>query len=145
LLFANAIHSAKRYWKSTGQKFHATMMSRRSQHEGFFPMASDQSMSSVEAFRAKTSALRARARASTAGVQDYGRNLPVSLAKYDLVTQSWKTFQHSLFGDLIAFSETWPRSGMMQNGIAYRLRPLVRLTDATECGLLPTPDASSGN
>ena len=39
------------------------------------------------------------------------------------------------------FSETWPRSGLMRNGIAYQLPPLVRLTDAIGSGLLPTPAA----
>jgi DNA (cytosine-5)-methyltransferase 1 len=42
---------------------------------------------------------------------------------------------------LSAFSETWPRSGMTRNGIAYQLPPLVRLTDATESGLWRTPSA----
>jgi hypothetical protein len=33
---------------------------------------------------------------------------------------------------------------MMRNGIAYRLPPLVRLTDATESGLWPCVTSSSG-
>jgi hypothetical protein len=46
------------------------------------------------------------------------------------------------FGEgLTAYSETWPRSGMMQSGIAYRLPPLVRLTDGTGSGLWRTPQA----
>jgi hypothetical protein len=40
---------------------------------------------------------------------------------------------------LTVFSETWPRSGLMRNGIAYQLPPLVPLTDATGPGLWPTP------
>ena len=43
------------------------------------------------------------------------------------------------------FSEPWPRSGMMRNGTAYQLAPLARLTDATACGLLPTPRATDGD
>ena len=43
------------------------------------------------------------------------------------------------------FSETWPRSGMTRNGIAYLLPPLVRLTDETGSGLLPTPRAIYGD
>jgi hypothetical protein len=37
------------------------------------------------------------------------------------------------------FSETWPRSGLMRNGIAYQLPPLVRLTDEIGSGLWATP------
>jgi hypothetical protein len=40
---------------------------------------------------------------------------------------------------LAEFSETWPRSGIMLNGIAYQLEPLAPLTSATGCGLWPTP------
>jgi len=46
-----------------------------------------------------------------------------------------------LEGGLSAFSETWPRSGMMRSGTAYQLPPLVRLTDGIASGLLPTPAA----
>lgn len=41
------------------------------------------------------------------------------------------------------FSETWPRSGLMQSGTAYRLPPLAPLTDETASGLLPTHVASN--
>ena len=37
------------------------------------------------------------------------------------------------------FSETWPRSGTMQSGIAYQLPPLVPHKNVKDCGLLPTP------
>ena len=62
----------------------------------------------------------------------------------DQNTYCWKTSQLSLFGGLETFSESWPRSGMMQNGIAYRRPPLVRLTDVTGCLLWPTPTAMTG-
>jgi hypothetical protein len=42
------------------------------------------------------------------------------------------------------FSETWPRSGLMRNGTAYQLPPLVRLTDGTGSGLLPTMRSGDG-
>jgi len=48
-----------------------------------------------------------------------------------------------LDGSSVPFSETWPRAGMTVNGRAYQLAPLVRLTDATECGSWPTPRAYS--
>src|SRR3990172_688208 len=79
----------------------------------------------------------------TVNVQDYGKNSVELLAKYDPDTQSWRTCQLSLVeteGDGLAeFSETWPRSGMMRNGIAYQLPPLVPLTVEIEFGSLPTP------
>ena len=73
---------------------------------------------------------------------DYGQNTPVLLASYDHATQSWRTSQHCLVEGLTVFSETWPRSGTMQSGIAYRLQALVRLTDETGFGLWLTPRAS---
>jgi hypothetical protein len=39
------------------------------------------------------------------------------------------------------FSTTWPRSGTMRNGTAYRLRPLAPLTAGTGSGLWQTPVA----
>ncbi len=57
-------------------------------------------------------------------------------------SRSWKTWQHCLLGGWEEFSETWPRSGRMRNGIAYRRAPLVPLTSAIVSGsLLPTPRA----
>ena len=50
-----------------------------------------------------------------------------------------------LDGSSVPFSETWPRAGMTVNGRAYQLAPLVRLTDATESGSWPTPDARDAN
>ena len=90
-------------------------------------------------FPAKISATQGSGPASTASGQDYGQSSPELLASYDPATRSWRTSQLCLDGDLDEFSETWPRSGMTRNGIAYRLPPLVRLTDATVLGLLPTP------
>jgi hypothetical protein len=46
---------------------------------------------------------------------------------------------------LTEFSETWPRSGMMRNGIAYQLPPLVPLTDETASGLWPTPTSQDND
>lgn len=94
---------------------------------------------SAEDFPVRTSAtqdlgLELRERAA-----DYGKNTPDLLAKYDPDTFSWKTQQHCLIEGLESFSGTWPRSGMMRNGIAYQLPPLVRVTDVTEFGFWPTP------
>lgn len=79
---------------------------------------------------------------------DYGLKSPDFLANYDQLTSSWRTSQHCLLAQLnsqadglAVYSETWPRSGMMQNGTAYQLPPLAPLIGETVSGsLLPTPD-----
>jgi hypothetical protein len=98
-------------------------------------------MSSVAASPAKTSALRARARDLRASAAAYGRKSPDFLASYAPATSSWKTSQRCLVEGWTRFSGTWPRSGMMQNGIAYRLLPLAPLTKGTASGLWRTPTA----
>jgi hypothetical protein len=80
-----------------------------------------------------------RARALAASAAAYGRNTGDLLANYDPVTSSWKTSQLCLIEGLTSFSETWPRSGTMRNGIAYQLPPLVPLTGGTGYGSWPTP------
>ncbi len=79
----------------------------------------------------------------TALAPAYGQKLPDLLASYDLSTSSWRTSQLSLEGGLTLFSEIWPRSGTMQNGIAYQLQPLVRLTAGTGGTAWATPRSSS--
>jgi len=94
--------------------------------------------------RARTLALLDEAPGLRESVPAYGENIPVSLASLDPVSSSWRTSQHCLVEGLETFSETWPRSGTMRNGIAYLLPPLVPLTDVTDYGLLPTPCAQEG-
>lgn len=88
--------------------------------------------------RAKTLACRAKALGLKVSKAAYGESTPVLLAKFDRAMSLWKTSQLCLEGGLAEFSETWPRSGMMRNGIAYQLLPLAPLTSEIECGLLPT-------
>lgn len=66
-----------------------------------------------------------------------------SLARYDPGSSSWKTSQLCLVEGWAEFSETWPRSGMMLNGIAFQLPTLVRANFGTEFGLWPTPNAAA--
>ena len=73
----------------------------------------------------------------------YGENTAGSLASYDPASSSWKTSQLCLVEGLAPFSATWPRSGMMRNGIAYQLPTLVRDNFGTEFGLWPTPNATA--
>jgi len=70
----------------------------------------------------------------------FGKNTSEPFARFDRGSYSWKTYQHSLTGGLILFSETWPRSGTMQNGIASQLPVLVPLTDGIESSSWATPN-----
>jgi hypothetical protein len=67
---------------------------------------------------------------------------PELLANLDPDSSSWRTSQRCFIEGLTEFLETWPRSGLMRSGTAFRLPPLVRLTEETEYGLLPTPSAT---
>jgi DNA (cytosine-5)-methyltransferase 1 len=101
------------------------------------------STSSAEASPARTLASQERGRGCQVNVPDYGESTPASFASFDPDTSSWRTSQHCLVEGLQRYLETWPRSGLMRNGTAYQLPPLVRLTVETESGLLPTPEASN--
>ena len=93
---------------------------------------------SAEGSRVKTFPLREDVRALKASAAAYGQSTPELLASYDRVTSSWRTRQACLVSGWEEFSETWPRSGLMRSGIAYRLEPLARPTSEIVSGLLPT-------
>jgi len=140
---ARLAHSAAASSRNTGRTSHATMTCEPSPlnvsgQTELFPT------SSVEGSPAKTSAMSASARALMASAAASGQNTPELLARFDRDTLSWKTSQPYLDGDYPEFSETWPRSGLMRNGIAYQLPPLAFPMIATEFGLLPTPRANRG-
>ena len=65
-----------------------------------------------------------------------------SFASFDPASSSWKTSQLSLAGGLEPFSETWPRSGLMRSGIAYRLTTLAPISKEIGSGYWPTPRAA---
>ena len=100
--------------------------------------------SSAAASPAKTSASPEKEPGLPVQGPVFGTSLLGSFAQYGPDGWSSKTSQLSLLADSEPFSETWPRSGWMRSGIAYRLVPLVRRTAETESGLLPTPTASNG-
>ena len=102
------------------------------------------SIVSAEASPAKTSRQQAKARASTEREAGCGQSSRVLLAKFDHNTRSWKTPQCSLFGDSDECLETFPRSGMMQNGLLWELMTLERPTDASASGYWRTPDTGAG-
>lgn len=67
-----------------------------------------------------------------------GLNMQESFATFDRLSSSWKTSQLCLDGELSAFLETWPRSGTMRNGSAYKRRQSVIRIPEIGSGLLPT-------
>jgi len=72
---------------------------------------------------------------------DYGSSMPASLTSYDHDTQSWKTSERLLTGDLIEYSGALPKSGMMRNGRIYALLISERPIGGKESGLWRTPNS----
>jgi hypothetical protein len=89
----------------------------------------------------RTSPTQGNAPGSTERGLDYGAKSQGSFSSYDRDSRSWKTYQLCLDGAWEEFSETWPRSGMTQSGIAFQRRQLERCTIGTGFGLrlIPTP------
>ena len=65
-------------------------------------------------------------------------------ANYDRESLCWRTWQRCLLEGWTEFSGRWPRSGLMRNGIAYRLPPLVPRISGTERLYWVTPTAVEG-
>lgn len=61
-----------------------------------------------------------------------------SLAWFDQDSSFWRTYQQSLVTDWEPYLETWPRWGLMQGGVAYRLQVLEPATKEIDGGYLPT-------
>ena len=102
-------------------------------------------MASAVDFLARTRALDkpsgASALASTASAQDSSATSSVWPMTYDPSSSSWRMCQASLVPDLDKFSEPWPRSGLMQSGVAFlHPRPASPIV-VIASGLLPTPAA----
>ena len=93
----------------------------------------------LAAFPVKTLALQEKAQESQGNDQECGATWRASLAKYDPDSCSWKTVQHSLFGDLESSLVTWPKSGMTAAGQCWELPTLAHCTSETDSGLWPTP------
>ena len=101
-------------------------------------------MSSLADSPARTFPLQAKATGSTASEADSGQKWPVSLAKYDPASRSWKIPQ-CLFGEgLTRSSRTWPNWGMVAGGECWALTPLDILITEPDCGWLPTPSGVPG-
>ena len=137
---ARSIRSVDASSPSTGQMFPSMTTCEPSQATDCEQMELPL-MSSAAGSPARTSASPDAAPASRASTAVYGRSTPELLANYDPSTQSWRTSQRCLIEGWALFSETWPRSGLMQSGIAYLLPPLVPRIIETGSGLWPTPTA----
>lgn len=100
--------------------------------------------SSLEGSHAKTYRLQETKKAlAKAQGRASGQSAPVLLGRFDPITQSLKTSQHSLLENqgngLSEFYGTYPRSGMMRSGTVYQLPNLARTITEIGSGLLPTP------
>src|SRR3546814_14141300 len=101
-------------------------------------------MSSRAASPARTSASRDAASDFPVSVPVSLRRSPVWLANFDHSSFCWRTSQSCLVEGLETFSERWPRSGMMRNGIAYQRPSLARPISEIARGFLPTPTKGGG-
>ena len=72
-----------------------------------------------------------------------GQKCIASFATYDPDSCSWRTSQGTFPWGSDEFLETWPRSGMTRNGVAYQQPPLVPLTDVIASSSWPTPRANT--
>jgi len=142
-VFANRTNIAKPFCESIGLTFQSLKTSKTLTQANI-----KTSMSCAAGSPALTFQSAGNLKDSTGKGRAFGLNMPDLLAKLDLNTQSWRTSQTCLLallentGDGLAeYSETWPRSGMMRNGIAYRLPILAAGQNGTESGFLPTPTA----
>jgi hypothetical protein len=101
---------------------------------------------SAEGSHARTSLTLESGRVSERGREaGFGSSSPESFARWSPDTSSWRTSQLCLLAGSATFSERWPTSGTMRNGIASRLPPLVRHTSETESSSWPTPRATDGD
>jgi len=81
-----------------------------------------------------------------------GMILKGSFATFDRISSSWRTFQTSLMGELMPFSEPWPNSGSMLNMVVLKCPKLAETITETDSSYLhtvpkegvlwPTPTAS---
>src|SRR5690606_34653100 len=89
-------------------------------------------MSFLEAFPVRTLARRGKEPGSAENAPACGSKWHELLAKYDPNSRSWKTPQCSLLEGLELSLETWPKSGMTEDGYAYPQPNLVQ-------AMYPTP------
>jgi DNA (cytosine-5)-methyltransferase 1 len=97
----------------------------------------------LEAFPARTLAQPDEAQELTEKDRECGHTWQELLARYDQDTSSWKTPQSSLLEDSTVFLGTWPRWGLMRDGVSYQQQTLVPPIKEIGSGSWPTPTASA--
>lgn len=90
-------------------------------------------------FPAKTYQQPGEAQGSTESGPVCGEKWHGLLAKYDRDSCLWKTPTDLLAEDSVLFSETWPRSGTMRSGCAFRRASVEHPMSGRAYGFLPTP------
>jgi hypothetical protein len=96
----------------------------------------------LEAFHAKTSPQSAGVGGLLAKEVQCGSTWPESFAMWSPSMSLWKTAQCLLVEDSQPYLGTWPRWGLMRNGVCSELKPLALGTNATACGSWGTPTTS---
>ncbi len=112
------------------------------------PLTADRGEALLTAFladsRARTSAWPVAVTASTASAAGSGESSRAWFARWSPSGCEWRTAQRSLLGDSESFSETWPRSGLMRDGMCFPLPTVAHLISASASGsspgaVFPTP------
>lgn len=101
-------------------------------------------MSSLEAFRAKTSAQPGKVEELRPADLDCGNTWRGLSVRFDLPTSSWRTALSLFPEDLPWPSVILPRWGMMQSGELWERTTPLRRTRGIGSGSWPTPVASEG-
>lgn len=97
------------------------------------------SMSSPQGSPVSRSAAPASNEAKTTAVT-CGPRLSVSFVKFDPDSHSWKMFPALFLAATLApYSGTWPKAGMMLDGVCYRQPRWERHIGERGCGYWPTP------
>jgi len=96
-------------------------------------------------FHVKTFHQQEKAPESTDLNQGCGATWLELLARYDPATSLWKTPQCSLFEDSEPSLETWPRWGLMHDGVSYQQQTLTLRTKEIESGFWPMPTTQGLN
>jgi hypothetical protein len=102
-------------------------------------------MSYLEAFRARTSAQLVKVPGWTENAADFGPKWHGSFARFDRDSSTWKTVQCSLLGDSESFSETWPRWGLMHDGVSSLQQTPALPICVNASGLWPTPTVNGNH
>ena len=125
---ARSTPTPERSSQSIGRECHAMrMLDDYAPKEGNGPSGLT---SSAEGSPARTSAPQGSEQGSEESGADSSSRSSGLLAFFDRDTCSWRTWQRSLYGDLIQFSESWPYAGTMRNGIASARPASGRSIDA---------------